>query len=435
MADLLAGALGAGLGIGANRAQRHVQKLDPDKGTIYRKRTGARKRVRGRSIRTKRTNVTVKNVKRVGKKKVRFTKKSANGTRKRINYKNKKGVAKFSKQVQQNILFPSTFKVTNYVGTIANTLGSGSDLQLGNMKFRLTNASYDDNYAQWEIWRMTSLAKTFAGDEVTAPLDVGTNTFTGTATSADIISGANQAKCLSNVNASHEAVQTNAHYTRCNGTPNFDLNPNYLVSGFKINLQFMSFRQCKQQLCVRLVRIRSQALEDCWGQSHAGSATKTLDLMCGLVNSNQHIDPNEYDVLYECKTVMPGFSPGATQPKITRVNKYLPVNYMMTQSKKKYQYDLTKWGGQFSPYHVNDTSYYNNVYLTWAVRPIQQFIMTTRTDLQAPGDVGASNLEVIDSVGGTAHNAVRGFNTSARVRVNGTLTTYGRAQAIKRLHG
>lgn len=437
MADLLAGLAGAGLGAGISQARKYSQKLDPDKGTIYRKAKGKAKKARGKSYKKKRTSTAVvKGHKRVGRKKVRFTKKGLNGNRKRVAYKNKPGVAKFSKQVQRNLLFPNCFKVTNYVGTISNTIGSGSDVQLGNMKYRLTNASYTDDYAQWEIWRMTSLAKTFNSgeDAVDTPLSVGTNSFTSSSTQADIISGVAQSKCLSNVNASQELVQTNPHYTRCNGTPNFDLNPNYLISGFNINLQFLSFRQCKQQLCVRLVRIKNQALEDCWGQSRAGSATKTLDIMCGMVNSTHHIDPNEYEVLYECKTIIPGFNPGASHPKQTTVKKYLPVNYMMTQSKKKYHHDLTKWGGQFSPYHVNDTSYFNQVFLTWMVRPIQGLIMATRTDQQAPNLTGGSNLEIIDSFAGAGHDVVRGKNTSARVRVNGTLTTYGRCQAVKRLH-
>jgi hypothetical protein len=422
---------GAALGGLASRAHSYYRRRDEDRGHIHRR--GIRRKPKPRGKR-KLTLISSFKPKRAGKKVTKFTK-GMNGGLKKTTTKNKKGTYRPSKHINKHILYPNSFKTTMYVGTPANTLGAGSDTQLGNMLFRLGPLSQDDAHSAFEIWRMVSLAKTADGSgNTTADLDVGTNSLSGTSNSTDIIDGTNQSKCLQTGTSSASTVQTLTHYMTSTGAIHRDFNPNHQVSGFTIDLKFLSYRQCKQALCVRLIRLRNEACEDQWGQSEAGSSTKGLSLMCGMVNSQKHIDPNTYDVLYECKTILPGYAPGAAHPKMTRVKKWYPCNYTITTAKRVYSHSTSQWGGELTPLTKRDNGYYNQVFLCYSVRPIQNQIIAFRDGQEAPGGTGSSNLYTMDAFEGASGSSDRGKNTSARFRVSGILRTHYKCQAVKRVN-
>lgn len=432
-----AGLLGAALGFGASRANQYYRTFDEDRGRQFR-RGGP---VHGRRRRPPPARLRlVPNVRRASQGRARKTtqyrsKRSQNGHKKRIKIKRKMPMARAAPRMQKNILYPCTFKTTMFVGTPVHTVGADSDLQLGNMVYRLGPLSKDNAHSAFEIWRMTSLAKTSDGTGTTlTDLDVGTNHFLGTGTQADIISGANQSKCLQTATSVSNAVQTVPHYMKATGQIHRDFNPTAYVAGFNINLQFLSYRQTKQQLCLRLIRVSRQALEDIWGQTQPGSATKTLDLMCAAVNSQKHLDRNEFEVLYENKVILPGYAPGAAHPKEVRIKKFLPCSYIQTHAKKVYSHSLTEWGGELTPTSKRDNSAFNHVFCTYSVRPLQSEVMAYRTDQHAPGATTNQTLAITDAFEGASGSALRGANTSARFRVNGTLTTHWRAMAIKRLN-
>ena len=443
-----AAAAGAAAGMAASRFGLYRSTLDEDDGHIFRRGRGGRllRGGRGRGARRRRAPAPRRrrpashlgNPRRLRGKQYRV-KKSANGDRKVSMHKRKRPVVKFDKGVTKTILYPNSFKVMNYVGKINNFNGdSGGDTvpttQVGNMLFRNSERSIDSNHSAWECWRLTALAKTSSGGTPTALLDIGTNHFAATTTEADIKSGANQSRALTIVTGSKTALKTLEHYTKCTGTPRHDINPNHVISGFGIDLQFISLRQFKQQLSVKLIRLKSQATEDQWGQSTAGSATKTFDLVAGMVNSQRWVDSNEYEVLWSMKTILAPYSPGAAQPKITRCKKFLKCSYTMTKAKRTFTSSTSDYGAEFAPVQKRDNSYYNQVYLVYSVRPLADQVLAYRTGITAADGTGGANLDIIDNIAGAAAGTQLGLNTSARFAVNGTCTMHGRCQAVRRMN-
>lgn len=439
-----AAAAGAAAGVAASRLGLYRSTLDEDEGRIYRgvnRRAGKHAFLRKRRKPHRGLPRPRNRARGFGRMRGRQyrVKKSANGDRKVSMHKRKRPVVKFDKGITKTILYPNSFKIMNYVGKINNFNGDhGTDTvpstQVGNMIFRKVEPSKDNNHSAWECWRLTALAKTTSSGTPTALLDIGTNHFPATTTEADIKSGANQSRCLTIVANKQDELQTLEHYTKCTGTPRHDINPNHLVSGFAIDLQFLSLRQCKQQLSVKLIRIKSQATEDVWGQSQPGSAVKTFDLVAGMVNSQRWVDSNEYEVLWSMKTILPPYSPGAAHPKITRCKKFLKCSYTMTKAKRTFTSSTSDYGAEFAPVQQRDNSYYNQVYLVYSARPLSDRVMATRTGMQSADGAGASNLEVIDSFPGAAAADALGLNTSARFAVNGTCTMHGRCQAVRRMN-
>ena len=365
--------------------------------------------------------------------------KTQNGGHKTTMLKPKRKTHKFSKPVQKNVLYPNTAKVITHLGLIDHFSGASGastvpSTQLGNSRFRLSHRSADFNHAAWECVRLTALAKTNSADGTpTAQLSVGTNYFAASAVEADILS-TEQSRILTQAGDSHTKVETLDHYVSCTGTPRFDINPNHLVCGVAIDLEFMSDRQIKQRLNVKVIRLKSQALEDRWGQSKAGSTDLSFDLYAAMVNSQRQIDPNEFEVLYDHTSMLPQLSTTGAPPKVTRVKKYLPLSYTMTQAKKTWSSSTSDYGSQLKPVQQRDNSYYNQIYLVYSVLPIQSYVYGTRTQQTAPNAAGA-NLDIVDRfTEGTDPSNIPGFNTSGRFRVRGRATTYIRAQAMRRMN-
>lgn len=449
---MLPAGVGAGLGVLANRYARHRQIQDADYGQLYRM-PSTRMRVAARRIQARHRGRAARGrfpahaqsmqgrprIPRRGGGKVYRKGKTQNGGHKTTMHKPKRKTHKFSKPIQKNVLYPNTAKIITHLGDIRHFSGSSgasttATTQLGNSLFRLAHRSKDYSHSSWEVVRLTALAKT--NDATGTPetqLSVGTNYFASSAVEADILS-TEQSRILTNAGDSSSAVETLSHYSSCTGTPRFDINPNHLVCGVAIDLEFLSARQIKQRLNVKIVRIKSQALEDRWGQSKAGATALSFDLFAQMVNSQRHIDPNEFEVLFDHTSMLPQLSTTGAPPKVTRVKKYLPLSYTMTQAKKTYSGNSGDYGAQLKPVQQRDNSYYNQLYLVYSVIPVQTLVFGTRTDQTAPNAAGAS-VDVVDSfTEGTEPSNTPGFNTSARFRVRGRASTYIRAQAMRRMN-
>ena len=431
-----AGMLGAALGFGASRANQYYRAYDEDRGQLF-NRYSSRRRFAKRKPPVRRLRVVNRLPARGGRRRkstIYKKTRSQNGVSKRLKIKRKMPMARAPPRMQKNILYPASFATTLFVGEPRHTVGTGHDLQIGNMVYRLGPRSSSDAYSSFEVWRMTSLAATADGTgTVTGDVGIGTNHFDGSTTQADILSGADQSKLLRIQDGSHSLCETKPHYMKATGAIHRDINPTAYVAGFSINLQFLSYRQVKQQLCVRLVRIKQQALEDQWGQSSPGSATKTLDVICSMVNSQKTIDPQEFEILYETKTILPGYAPGAAHPKETRVKRYLPTSYLMSNARKVYSHSTSEWGAELTPTSKRDNGCFNHCFLVYSVRPIQQDITAPRLSQTAPQG-GSATLSLTDTFEGGTDSNVQGANTSALFRVNGTLKTFWRAAAVRRVN-
>lgn len=439
---------GAAAGLGASRYQNYAMKFDPDGGARYfrsgikssrRKYAADRRRViRGGkaigSIRARKIQRVFRK-KRLTKKTQHYTKRSNQGLKKTIQSRPKRGMVKYRKPVQKSILYPNKATVTVWVGLGVTRSGSGANIILGNVNYRPMSESKNDDYSAWEIYDLCSLSgdSTTDNNQGAQKLLVGTQLISGTSTQAEILgaqdgASTSRSKILTNGVASNTSLLTLDHYVKCTGINNPHVNPNYMISGFSIDLQFQTLRQVDQMLCVRLVRVKQEALEDCWGQSTEGSDTLTGQNVANMVNSQYHINREKYEILYQCRTTLKGQQPASAQPKPIRVKKYIPCSYMSTRARKSWTASTSEYGGNMKPVYKEEDGRFNKCYCVVTVRPLSEQVLAWSQASNSGNFVG-NYAGVAGSGSGAA-----GQKTSAAAYINGLVKTHYSFQSVLRLN-
>lgn len=426
---------GAAAGLGASRLNKYIRTLDPDRGArFFKSRTRMRRYRRGQTYKptsaAARIIQTQFRARRYGKTNViRKTQRNSNGGKKRSNYRPKAKTVKFGKRVNRSILYPNKSATTVFVGQISHTQGTTPNLQLGNMKYLPLNESQDVNHSAYMVIRCTSLG----GNSVEAnlqgagKLQIGQFELAGSSVNEDIKDGTNKSKILVNQTRSSTAVETLTHYVKNTGLPNLRVNPNHICSGVSINLQFLPCRPVDQTICVRLVRVKYEALEDKWGQSKTGSDSLSYQNVANMVNSQNHINKEVYEIIYQCKTNLRGWQPGSKFPRAVKIKKYIPLNYMLTQAKRQWSANDQDFGANLKPTYEIEDGYFNQIYCVITVKPNQSQI-PVYYDNASTG--GLTNLTLINRIpaqtpSSTASDGILG---NAMASINGIVKTYYQSQ-------
>lgn len=436
--------VGAGLGAGASQYQKYSRTIDPDGGQRYYKGGGRRRvtaRVRGRSlpVRRPRADNKAKIIQRAwrrkksyGGKKKYYTKRSNQGYKKQLQYKPKRRMPRYPSLVKKSILYPCPAVVTLFVGNGVTRSGSGAEVVMGNMNYRPLSESKSDDFSAFEVYDVTSLSgnSTSSNNQGEHKLLIGTQIITGSNVQSEILgaqenASTNRSKILTNGVSSDTDLLTVGHYISCTGL-NGEASPNYLIAGFSINLQFQTMRQVDQMLCVRLVRVKQEALEDCWGQSAEGSTTLTGQNIANMVNSQYHINREKYEIVYQCRTTLKGQSAGGPQPKAVKIKKYIPCSYMSTRARKSWTATVDHYGANMKPIYKIEDGRFNKCYVVVTVRPLCEQVMASSTASNSGNFI--SNYNGIQGSG----TGAAGQKVSACAYVNGICKTHYRFQSVLR---
>ena len=428
---------GAAAGLGASRINKYIRTLDEDRGQrFFKARTKLRRAVRGQMHPSRARNSAARvlqtrfRARKYAKSNViRKTRRNANGGKKYSKYRPKTKTVKFSKRVNRSILYPNKSATTVFVGNISHTQGTTPNLQLGNMKFLPMNASIDSDHSAFMVVRCTSLGgnSTDSNLQGAGKLQIGQFQLDGTSTDADIKSGTNKSKILVNQPLSSTQLQTLSHYVKNTGLPNLRVNPNHICSGISINLQFIPCRPVDQTVCVRLVRVKYEALEDRWGQSKTGSDQLSYQNVANLVNSQNHINREVYEIIYQCKTNLRGYQAGAKYPRAVKIKKYVPLNLMLTQAKRQWSANDQDFGANLKPTYEVENGYFNQIYCVITVKPNQSQIPVFFDNASIAGQTNLTLINRIPAQTPTS-SSQDGIVGNAMASVNGIVKTYYQSQ-------